>query len=480
MTIEDSLMLDATQQLQALQAGQLTPTELIDLSLQRISEVQPQLNPFCFVYAEEALDQARQCQKNFDTFRKKQSFPPLYGLPVAIKDLTPTRGKRTTLGSHAYENWVPEHDALIVERLSAAGAIIIGKTTTPEFAWSSFTRSPLWGHTLNPWNLDCTSGGSSGGSAVAVTTGCVSLAEGTDMGGSVRIPAALCGIVGHKPSLGRIPMDILETTFDSISHFGPLCRSVADAARFMAVVEGPDNRDIQSQVNLKPIELPDAGSSLEGLTIAVSEDLGFYAVTQPVIDNMKAVTDALRERGATVINVDLGWSRDCADAWLDIWSVFLASAQGHVLDDYAPQMDQGLVDFMQQGKRLNAIDYRKLDTIRTHQWQKLATVFSNADCLLCPTMTQTAPLATALDADFEGNDAEGRLQALDMTSVFNNVAQCPVMSVPSGTDTNGMPTAVQLVGQRYDDPLVFRVAAAIEESLSWPRWTINELKSQIR
>jgi len=295
------------------------------------------------------------------------------------------------------------------------------------------------------------------------------------MGGSVRIPAALCGIIGHKPSLGRIPMDILNTTFDSISHFGPLSRSVTDAARFMSVTEGPDNRDIQSQVNPAPIDSPTAASSLNGLTIAVSEDLGFYAVSESVTRNLTVVANALRERGATIIHVDPGWTRRCADAWLELWSVFLASEQGHVLEAFASRMDPELVAFMRQGQQMSAVDYRKLDTVRTEQWEQLAAIFKTANCLLCPTMTQTAPAFDALDTDFEGEDSQGRMLALDMTSVFNNVAQCPVMSVPSGTDDNGLPTAVQLVGPRYADPLVFRVAAAIEEDLPWQRWSIDNL-----
>ena len=170
----------------------------------------------------------------------------LHGLPIAIKDLTPTPGKTTTLGSKVFEHWAPDHDAPIVERLLGAGAILVGKTTTPEFAHSGFTQSPLWGISRNPWNPERTPGGSSGGSAAAVATGCVALAEGSDAGGSVRIPAAMCGCVGLKPSLGRIPLAILPTVFEQYCHFGPLARTIDDAALFLSVTEGPDERDILS------------------------------------------------------------------------------------------------------------------------------------------------------------------------------------------------------------------------------------------
>src|SRR5262249_7504461 len=160
------------------------------------------------------------------------------GVPFAIKDLTPTQGKRTTLGSKTHENWVPEEDAPIVAALLAAGGILVGKTTTPEFAHAGYTESPLWGITRNPWNPRLSSGGSSGGAGVAVAAGCVPLAEGSDMGGSVRIPAAFCGTVGLKPSFGRIPFTILPSVFDQLSHFGPLARTIDDTALFLAVTQG--------------------------------------------------------------------------------------------------------------------------------------------------------------------------------------------------------------------------------------------------
>jgi Asp-tRNA(Asn)/Glu-tRNA(Gln) amidotransferase A subunit family amidase len=235
-----------------IRSKQLSPTEVMENTLGRIETVNPTLNCFCFVYPEEALEYARAVENKVMAGGDPG---PLGGIPIAIKDLTPTKGKRTTLGSYAYEHWVPEADAAIVEKLMAAGAIMVGKTTTPEFAHVGFTESALWGITRNPWDPARTPGGSSGGSAAAVASGCVPLAEGTDMGGSVRIPAAECGVLGLKPSLGRIPMDILPSVFDNISHFGSLARSVDDTALFLAVTQGPDERDIQS--NGTPLDLAD-------------------------------------------------------------------------------------------------------------------------------------------------------------------------------------------------------------------------------
>ena len=470
------LQLNAHQQLELMQKGKLSPVDLIDATLNRIALVQPVLNPFCFVFEEPAREQARQAERLYKS-SPIEALPMLLGLPVAIKDFTPTCGQRTTLGSLTHEHWIPEYDAEIVKRLKAAGAIIIGKTTTPEFAWSSFTRSRLWGETLNPWHSEYTPGGSSGGSAVAVTTGCASLAEGTDMGGSVRIPAALCGIIGHKPSLGRIPMDILDTTFDNISHFGPLARSVHDAALFMRAVEGPYDKDIQSQPHLNPIDAV-ADKNLEGVSIAISEDLGFYHVHDDVKHNLQRVTTALEDAGAKLLHVSLPWRPEVATAWTDLWAVYQAAAFGHLLPDWHEQMDPGLVRLIRHGQDMSAVEYRQLDTIRTKQWHALSSVLDKADCLLCPTMTQVAPPVTLDDASFESVDEQGRLHGLDMTAVFNNIAQCPVMSVPSGTNADGLPTAVQIVGRRFDDNFVFRIAQTIENLLPASNWTTGSLKIQ--
>ncbi len=189
-----------------VRSKELSPVDLVRNALARIDEVNPALNCFCFSFPEEALEKARASEA---AVTAGGDLGPLHGVPFAIKDLTPTRGKRTTLGSYVYEDWVPDFDAVVVQRMTAAGGIMVGKTTTPEFAHSGFCHSPLWGVTRNPWNPKRTPGGSSGGSGAAVASGCVPLAEGSDMGGSVRIPAALCGIVGLKPSFGRIPFEIL-------------------------------------------------------------------------------------------------------------------------------------------------------------------------------------------------------------------------------------------------------------------------------
>src|SRR5262249_5742118 len=279
------------------------------------------LNAFILISEERAMAAARQADQEID---RGAAVGPLHGVPFAAKDLTPTTGDLTTLGSWAMGDWVPDQSALVVRRLQEAGAILIGKTTMPEFAYSSFTRSPRWGITCNPWDLDRTPGGSSGGSAAVVAAGVVPFAEGSDMGGSVRIPAAFCGVVGLKPSFGRIPFTILPSIFDSLSHFGPLARTIDDAALFLDVTQGPDERDIQSLKPKLAMPRPIAGA-IRGWRLALSVDLGFLHVDPGVEAAVRSAAAALAEQGAVVEEVELGWTKEMNDAWIQHWRVYLAS-----------------------------------------------------------------------------------------------------------------------------------------------------------
>ena len=454
----------ATELARRYRAGEISPIEVIRNSLQRIEEVNPLLNCFCFTYPDEALAAAQEAVQRFESGNARV----LEGIPLAIKDFTPTRGKLTTRGSHLLENWVPDYSAVIVERLEAAGAIMVGKTTTPEFATSGFTDSPLWGITRNPWNPKRTPGGSSGGAGAAVASGCVPVAEGTDMGGSVRIPAALCGIVGLKPSLGRIPMDIIDTCFDNISHFGPLARTLADTALFLDVVQGADSSDIQSLPRCE-LTLPPPGD-IGGMKLALDVNLGFCAVDPAVEANLRSTAEALRDAGAIVEEVELGWDRNIVDLWNGTWGIFMAAAYDSVTDAPLEQnrerMSELLVTLIEAGRKVDAVTARKWEFERTRYWRKLGAVLDDYHALLCPTMAITAPPVEMRDWDFGATNADGLMECMDMTGAFNYTAQCPALSVPSGF-ADGLPTATQIVARRYDDALALRIGQAIENALPW-------------
>lgn len=454
----------ATELMRQYRARELSPVDVIKNSLKRIEEVNPTLNCFCFTYPEESMEKAKAAEQAVLSGTAR----PLEGIPLAIKDFTPTKGKRTTRGSKLLENWVPDYSAVLVERLEAAGAIMVGKTATPEFATSGFTDSPLWGYTRNPWNPDRTTGGSSGGSGAAVASGCVPFAEGTDMGGSVRIPGALCGIVGHKPSLGRIPMDIIETTFDNISHFGPLARTVSDATLFLDTVQGEAPWDIQSIPRCDlPLPVP---SDVKGLSLAYDVDLGFCAVEKGVADNMMAAVEALRHAGATVTEVDLGWDRRIVDLWYETWAIFMAAAYENLTDvplaENRTRMSDGLVSLIEMGSDISAVQARKGEFERTRYWHKLAAILENHHALLCPTMAVVAPPVEMRDSDFGWDDEDGLYHCLDMTAQFNYTGQCPALSVPSGF-SDGLPTGLQIVARKWDDALALRIGAAVEAIMPW-------------
>lgn len=456
--------LPATEIAARIRAGTLTAARVVDNALARIAEINPELNCFCFVYPEEARAIAAELDREAAAGKFRG---PLHGVPFAIKDLTPTKGKRTTLGSFAYEHWVPDFDAPIVEALRQAGGIMVGKTTTPEFAYSSFTESPLWGITRNPWNPDLCAGGSSGGAGVAVATGCVPVAEGSDMGGSVRIPASFCGVVGLKPSFGRIPFTILPSQFDQLSHFGPLARTIGDACLFLQVTQGPDERDIQSltvpQDFTKPLDL-----DLSGLSLALCLDFGGRVWHPEVEQSVRRAAKALADAGARIEEVRLPWGIELDDLWAKHWAVYLASFFGHKLPEFRAKMDPKVVAYLDRGLAMSAVEFKQLEFDRTTAWVKdLGPILARHHALLCPTMAQPPVPHGGTDQAYWNVDADGAYRCLDVTSVFSLFGMCPALSVPCGWTSDNLPMGLQIVARRHDDRLALRIGAAVEARVPW-------------
>jgi len=462
MTVDLELCYRGAGELAALiRERRLSPVEAVSNALARIGQVNPALNCFCFVWHEPALARAREAEAQL---MRGGSLPPLLGVPIAFKDLTPTKGQRTTLGSRAFEHWLPEQDAIVVEKLTAAGAIVVGKTTTPEFAHAGLTESPLWGITRNPWDPARTPGGSSGGAGVAVASGCVPLAEGSDMGGSVRIPASLCGTVGLKPSFGRIPFEILPSQFDWLNHFGPLARSVDDAALFLQYAQGPDDRDIASLPC--PVDFS-AGvpRSAQGLRLAISEDLGFFAVEPQVARRFQAAVAALRQAGAEIEPVALPWTAELVDRWYDLWKVFMAGYFGHLLPEWRDRLDPTLVRLVEAGHLLGAVEVQRIQHLQTRMWRQLQPILARCHALLSPTCAITAPAVGQTDEALMGFTPDGKMKSLDMTAIFNLVSPCPALSVPAGLAEDGLPVGLQIVARRHDDLLALRIGAALEDAI---------------
>ena len=445
--------------------GARSPVELVDNALDRIAEIQPRLNCFAHIWADEARAEAARAN---DALATGEHLGPLFGVPIAVKETTQVSGRPFTLGSFTHQHVVADRDAAIVRALRQAGAIIVGATTSPEFAHTLQTDSPMWGATRNAWNPAYTPGGSSGGSASAVASGCVSVAEGSDMGGSVRIPAAWSGVVGLKPGIGRIPMDVLPGLFDSISHHGPLARDVDSARRFLACTQGPDEADIQSVTTPLMLDGP-TPFDVRGMRIGLSIDLGSWAVHPEIAAAMTATADALADAGAIIEPVDPRLGEADEAMWFKLWGVFMSAYFGDLVEEWSDRMDPSVLRLIEVGNSLSATEYKRLEIERTDVWRRVSGVLHGRSALLCPTMSMPPLPAAKADVTRDRPVNDGRYHSADMTSVFNLVAACPVMSVPIGVHTAdpfaGMPIGAQIVGHRWREDTVLQIGRAVELAL---------------
>jgi Asp-tRNA(Asn)/Glu-tRNA(Gln) amidotransferase A subunit family amidase len=451
----------AGERARAVASGDVSPVELVEQALTRIDRVQPSLGCFAHVWADDARGAAVRAA---EAVVRGGPLGVLHGVPVAIKETTPVAGRRFTCGSLTQEHTIADRDGAIVRRLRAAGAVIVGATTSPEFAHTLVTDSPLWGVTRNPWDTSRTPGGSSGGSGAAVASGCVALAEGSDMGGSVRIPAAWCGVVGMKPGIGRIPMDVLPGLFDSLSHHGPLARCVDDVRLFLAATQGPDPADVMSMPVPLDLMRPVSGS-VAGMRVGVSVELGCWAVDDEIAAVVGAAAQALAEAGAIVVDVDPRFTGADEWLWAQLWGVFMSAYYGHLLPEWEDRMDPDVVSLIRFGESMSATDHKRLEVARSSVWHRLAAVFAQVDVLLCPTMAQPPRAAAKRDHVQAAEPDDGRYHSDDMTAVFNLVAPCPAISVPAGRHAAGWPIGAQLVAPPWREDLALAAAAALERCL---------------
>ena len=442
--------------LQLFRSGAASPLEATREVLARIERLNPQLNAFCLVDGEAALQSARESEARW---RRGAPMGPLDGVPVSIKDLILTRGWPTRRGSRTVDVAQPwEVDAPVTARLREAGAVLLGKTTTPEFGCKGETNSPLTGITRNPWDLRRTPGGSSGGTAAAVAAGLGPLSVGTDGAGSVRIPAAFCGTFGLKPSFGRVPAYPMSP-FGSVAHLGPHTMSVADAALMMNVISQPDARDWSSL----PADGRDYRVGLEdgvrGLRIAYSPTLGYARNVHPeVAAAVEQAVMALAALGAVVEAVDPGITDPldiCTGLWFlgayTVWSG-LSPAQQAVCDP----------DFQAQaalGARLSALEVQQLHLRRGALGSQLRQFMQRFDLIATP-----AVAVPAFEARPAGHSPMSPADMLGWTpfSYPFNLSQQPAASIPCGLTSDGLPIGLQLVGPMFGDALVLRACRAYE------------------
>ena len=446
-------------------ARRLSPLEVMEALLARIDAVNPKVNAIVTLARESALWEARRATA---ALKRTAPLPPLFGIPVAIKDVTPTKGLRTTHGSKLFESHVPDDDALVVQRLRAAGAIVLGKTNTPEFAFGPNTVNAVFGATRNPWNLALTSGGSSGGSAAALATGMCPLAEGTDLGGSLRGPASYCGVIGFRTTPGLIPRYPSVLAWDTYSVEGPMARTTADTALMLSVMAGADDRSPISY-DVDPREFTAAGTrpSVKGWTIGWSADLGGLV---PVDDEVRAVF----ERAVSVFG---GLQARVVEACPDLRDVpeivrctrglLMVARHADKLPEHRAVLQEGLVENTEQGLALSARDIARGELLRTQQWERVRTFLASHDVLLTPTAaTPPFPLDQPHVLMVNGQPVGKGMQRSYLTYAFS-VLGLPALSLPCGFTRDGLPVGLQIVGRRRGEAAVLRAAAAFEAAQPW-------------
>jgi amidase len=448
-----------------IRAKAVSPVEVADAHLERIERINPRINAYCTVTAEQARAAATDAE---EALMRGDELGPLHGVPYSLKDLTPTRGIRTTMGSRIFEHYVPDEDAALVERLRAAGAILLGKTNTPEFGCKPLTDNRIFGATRNPWSLERSSGGSSGGAAAAVASGLGPLAEGSDLAGSIRQPAAWCGVVGFKPSQGRIARYPGATGWGGMSSNGPIARTVGDAALMFAVMVGPDPRD--------PLALPDTGEDWAGLVdhvgvgkarVAWTPDLGGAAAVDPAIAGVcRVAAEAFEGLGCATEEAtpEVG---EIAGPFLTLNAGLRQATVGRYLDEWREEMDPILVQRLEVARGLTAEDVARADVERTAYHRRLWSFFERYDLLLLPTTATTAlPLDGPIPSEIGGKPIGQLLDMLVPTFAFN-FSSYPAISVPCGVAEDGLPVGLQIVGGWQQDALVLRAAAAFEAARPW-------------
>lgn len=468
--MQDILQLDAITLAARIRDKSLSPVEVVSASIERMEKLEPELHAFCTPTTDSALLQAKKIEQRI---LRGEDAGPLAGIPVAIKDLISTKGIKTVSGSWIYENFIPDEDDITVERLKAAGAIILGKTNAPEFGYSGTGHNPVFPTTRNPWNTDLTTGGSSAGSAAALAARMCPLALGSDGGGSVRIPAAHSGVYGMKASMGRVPLypgcrDERYpgvSSWESLEHIGPMTRSVADAALMLSVIAGPDPRDRHS-IPTSDIDWMGAlKGSLKGLRIAYSADWGYAAVDPQVREIVgKAVKVFERDLGCIVEEAHPGF-----DDPKETFAALVAqetdlTGMRKLMETFGDRMSPHLVAMLNTD--WTAEMFTNANMQRKAVVNKMWRFMQRYDLLLTPTLA-TPPFPI----DIESPDMiEGRRVSPGewLAFVFPvNLTGQPAASIPAGFTAQGLPVGLQIIGRHLDDALVLRASAAFEKACGW-------------
>ncbi|TWH51705.1 amidase [Sporomusa sp. KB1] len=436
-----------------IQTRELSPVDLTALALERSKRLNPKLNAFVTQTADLAIQQANQAEKEIIQGQYKS---PLHGIPIVHKDLYYTKGIRTTAGSKILKDFVPDYDATVVVKLREAGAVLLGKVQTHEFAAGMTTSSEHFGPCRNPWNLDLVPGGSSGGSGAAVAAGLAYLATGSDTGGSIRIPAACCGVVGMKPTYGRVSRyGIIEMAW-SLDHAGPLTRSVMDASLCLDIMSGRDPKDKET------VDLPVPGirvypNELKGIRIGLPMQ-HYYENLDPDVETiMQAAINKLRELGANIVEVDLPLIKQVQSAAMDIMMGEMFAVHKRWFETCPNDYGSDVRMFLDSGSQLQLSAYLQAQRTRQTFVDDFLNALSGVDVLLTPATPLTAPRA---------DNYEDALRLTNFTAQ-TNLTGMPSLSMPCGFSPSGMPVNMQLIGRPFDEATVLGISYVYELNTDW-------------
>jgi aspartyl-tRNA(Asn)/glutamyl-tRNA(Gln) amidotransferase subunit A len=446
--------------LSAFERREMSPVAIVENVVTRVQELNAKVNAFSLFDGDSAVEAARISET---AWAKGVPRGPLEGIPVTIKDVSIVSGWGTTSGSLTRDGGrLGTEDSPPVARLREAGAILLGMTTTPEFGWKAVTDNRVQGITRNPWDTTKTSGGSSGGAVVAASLGFGYLHLGSDGGGSIRIPASFSGVVGHKPSFGRVPT-APPSSYGTVSHVGPIAQRVEDAALMLNVLSQPDNRDWYALPSSSTDYTETVGNCLEGIRVAFSPTLGYCKVDTEVAASVRSAVELLSAAGAIVDEVDPGF----ADP-LDIFHVHWFSAAGKILRGIPKvqwkNLDPGFLEIAQHGQNISLSEYQDAVSNRVQLGVLMRLFHRTYDVLITPTVPITAFAA----GEEVANPSQKRWTEWATFSYPFNLTQQPACSIPCGVSSAGLPIGIQIVGRMHDDQTVLKVAGMIESLLGGP------------
>jgi len=467
LTAEDLCFTPAVELREMLKKKDISPVELIQTFLERIEKVNPRINAYVTLVPEMALEAARKAEAAILQGGEAES---LTGIPVSIKDNTLTAGIRTTFGSKLYEDFVPTEDELLVERVKKAGGIILGKTNTPEFAAGASTFNQVFGITRNPWDTAYTVGGSSGGAAASVAAGIGPLASGSDLGGSLRLPGSFCGVIGLRPSPGRVPRYPSLLNWDDLSVQGPIARTIPDTALFLDALSGPDGRSpVSLPREATPFLQATQNPEVRNLKIAWSDNLNLMSVDPVVLKEARKAVNVFRNLGCDVTEdcPDFSGARETALILRGVRFVAVYGERYQNDSEFRRWVNPLVTGNIEYGLKLSVQEIAWAHRQRSDIWNKVKAFFDKYDLLLTP----TAPIPPFLaevkyPTEIAGKPMENYLDWAMLTYAITMVGN-PAISVPCGWTENGLPVGIQIVGRYHGEAALLRAAAAYEQAAPW-------------